>query len=752
MKENIEISQNDPPMLPDGCLPSDGQEKKDVEPLRVTARLRPLISNIIDVLLSVRKESSGGTEEATVLSPARPPPLFRDTTPCAERLSARYSLLPSKNPSELACATTHLSEQQIILLLFSCREYFLHCESTLVRVEAPVRICGDVHGQWEDLLRILDATGFPADVRETCPQQEKTYTSNLVDGDKIDWPRTTSAREKSKFFQDEKTPRPLQLPSPGVSPPKEWTSTDVPPTARKRSASDGRLSPPRSESDSGGRPLKRRRAVSLVSIDRLAQAYRCNLTASNPLSTINCKPISSPPRSSMISSPPRSIAQTGPKRRSSLLRAKPRSPIGEDEDDASRLLSEIISPKDRHSIETSGSSLSPKKLSVSEGTGRDARSSGSRDTPAGMMRSVESKVVSPGSRRKPPLSQQLAFYSPEDFLISSPRKSAHSQRKIKLDFATPSVSPDKIPLVVNEKNKGGAIMQSFRSSILQRFASKASSDDEAMSKERLSPNVAPPSLEDVSPVENGSPKPESDKFVEVPKLIAAAPRFESVSYLFLGDYVDRGLRSLDVICLLLALKLKFPQNMTLLRGNHECPAINRIYGFYDECKRKFSVKLWRTFIDAFNCLPVAAVVSGKIFCCHGGLSPDLKRLDQVNSEIIRPTSVPGSGLLCDLLWSDPDQDVCGWGTNERGISVTFGPDVVAEFCRKTGIDLVVRAHQVVQDGYEFFANRRLVTIFSAPNYCGEFDNAGAVLLVGGQLKCSFHVLKPWEDGDRKRER
>ncbi|EOA13736.1 hypothetical protein CARUB_v10026814mg [Capsella rubella] len=215
----------------------------------------------------------------------------------------------------------------------------------------------------------------------------------------------------------------------------------------------------------------------------------------------------------------------------------------------------------------------------------------------------------------------------------------------------------------------------------------------------------------------------------------------TANYLFLGDYVDRGKQSLETICLLLAYKIKYPENFFLLRGNHECASINRIYGFYDECKRRFSVRLWKVFTDSFNCLPVAAVIDDKILCMHGGLSPDLTNVEQIKN-IKRPTDVPDSGLLCDLLWSDPSKDVKGWGMNDRGVSYTFGPDKVAEFLIKNDMDLICRAHQVVEDGYEFFADRQLVTIFSAPNYCGEFDNAGAMMSVDESLMCSFQILKP----------
>ena len=106
---------------------------------------------------------------------------------------------------------------------------------------------------------------------------------------------------------------------------------------------------------------------------------------------------------------------------------------------------------------------------------------------------------------------------------------------------------------------------------------------------------------------------------------------------------------------------------------------------------------------------------------------------------MRPTDVPDQGLLCDLLWSDPDKDITGWGENDRGVSFTFGVEVVSKFLHKHDLDLICRAHQVVEDGYEFFAKRQLVTLFSAPNYCGEFDNAGAMMSVDETLMCSFQV-------------
>jgi len=213
------------------------------------------------------------------------------------------------------------------------------------------------------------------------------------------------------------------------------------------------------------------------------------------------------------------------------------------------------------------------------------------------------------------------------------------------------------------------------------------------------------------------------------------------NYLFLGDYVDRGKQSLETVTLLFSYKSKFPENFFLLRGNHECSAITRIYGFYDECKRRYNIKLWKTFCDVFNCMSVCALIDDKIMCMHGGLSPEIKSFDQIR-RLVRPTDVPDTGMICDLLWADPDKEVTGWEESDRGVSFIFGPDVVGNFLKKHDMDLICRAHQVVEDGYEFFAKRQLITLFSAPNYCGEFDNSGAMMSVDDSLMCSFKVLKP----------
>ena len=200
----------------------------------------------------------------------------------------------------------------------------------------------------------------------------------------------------------------------------------------------------------------------------------------------------------------------------------------------------------------------------------------------------------------------------------------------------------------------------------------------------------------------------------------------NANFLFLGDYVDRGKQSLETILLLFCYKLKFPENFFLLRGNHECANVTRVYGFYDECKRRCNIKVWKTFVDTFNCLPIAAIVAGKIFCVHGGLSPSLTHMDDIR-QIARPTDVPDYGLLNDLLWSDPADMETDWEANERGVSYCFGKKVIMEFLQRHDFDLVCRAHMVVEDGYEFFNDRILVTVFSAPNV--SFPNQRSCLLL-----------------------
>ncbi len=214
----------------------------------------------------------------------------------------------------------------------------------------------------------------------------------------------------------------------------------------------------------------------------------------------------------------------------------------------------------------------------------------------------------------------------------------------------------------------------------------------------------------------------------------------SSTILFLGDYVDRGDSSLEVIALLFLLKIKYPRHIYLTRGNHECHTINMMYGFYEECQKKSNLMVWKACNKVFTLLPIAAIVNKKIFCVHGGISPKLEDVKVINL-IKKGTKVPDAGLLCDLLWSDPGTHSDNWAANDRGASVTFNNDAVTKFMIKNNIDLICRAHQCVDGGYEFSFGHKLVTVFSAPNYC-DYANSGAVMKVDKDLSCSFVILRP----------
>ncbi|KRZ85401.1 Serine/threonine-protein phosphatase beta isoform [Trichinella sp. T8] len=168
-----------------------------------------------------------------------------------------------------------------------------------------------------------------------------------------------------------------------------------------------------------------------------------------------------------------------------------------------------------------------------------------------------------------------------------------------------------------------------------------------------------------------------------------------VRYLFLGDYIDRGYRNLEVIALLFTLKILYPEAVFLLRGNHEALPVNRNYGFKREVRnRGFSTLFWLTAQITFNCLPLAAVIASKIFCAHGGISPFLKDFDQIRN-FQRPLNVPSDGLITDLLWADPSDDTENFALNEiRNTSVMYGKNAVMQFCKDFSIDLIIRAHEI----------------------------------------------------------
>ena len=208
--------------------------------------------------------------------------------------------------------------------------------------------------------------------------------------------------------------------------------------------------------------------------------------------------------------------------------------------------------------------------------------------------------------------------------------------------------------------------------------------------------------------------------------------FEGRRFLFLGDYVDRGSNSIEVMVLLAALKVVYPERVYLIRGNHETRPINELYGFFDECLDKGMTEFWEACNDMFGSLPLAATIqeaNRKIFCVHGGLSKELTTLDKIR-EVKRPIYEVDEGLVADLLWSDPRKDgLDGWLESDRGISFQFGEDVVKKFNSENGIDTVVRAHEFVHGVELPFNNDSMVTLFSASNYYSDESNDGAIMII-----------------------
>jgi protein phosphatase len=237
---------------------------------------------------------------------------------------------------------------------------------------------------------------------------------------------------------------------------------------------------------------------------------------------------------------------------------------------------------------------------------------------------------------------------------------------------------------------------------------------------------------------------------------------DSTDYLFLGDYVDRGSFSLETVCLLFALKCRYPQQIHLIRGNHEDPTINSIYGFRDECQRKLREdseepdSCWNRFNRAFEWMPVGAVIEDRILCLHGGIGGAINSVQEIN-DLRRPLHVaqipqtPLEQRVTDLLWSDPsDSDaITGVTLNETrdpdgtGRIVKYGPDRVQDFLEANApLSMILRAHECVMDGFERFANGHLITVFSATDYCGHHKNAGALLFVRRDLTIVPKLIYP----------
>ncbi len=240
---------------------------------------------------------------------------------------------------------------------------------------------------------------------------------------------------------------------------------------------------------------------------------------------------------------------------------------------------------------------------------------------------------------------------------------------------------------------------------------------------------------------------------------------EAYDYLFLGDYVDRGSHSLETICLLMSLKVKYPDQVHLLRGNHEDRWINNAFGFADECSMRLGedptdpASIFSKINEVFDWLPLSAVIEDKLICLHGGIGSTLITVKQIE-ELKRPLDVvhevqnAEQQLIVDVLWSDPTDTDHDLGIqpnyirdpNSTGNIVKFGPDRVDQFLVKNGLYIILRGHECVMDGFERFAGGSLITIFSATDYCGRHKNAGAVLFITRKFEIVPKLIYPLNDG------
>ncbi|EAR82035.1 serine/threonine protein phosphatase 2A (macronuclear) [Tetrahymena thermophila SB210] len=232
------------------------------------------------------------------------------------------------------------------------------------------------------------------------------------------------------------------------------------------------------------------------------------------------------------------------------------------------------------------------------------------------------------------------------------------------------------------------------------------------------------------------------QFHDLIELFRIGGKPPDTNYLFMGDYVDRGSNSVETVSLIFSLKVRFKDRVTILRGNHENREINKIYGFYDECYKKYgNENVWKYFTDVFLYLPLTALIESQLFCLHGGLSPAIENLDQIRS-LNRFQELPHEGPMCDLLWSDPDDQRTGWGLSPRGAGWTWGHDITEKFIHQNKLKLIARAHQLVMDGYQHVHNKKCVTIFSAPNYCYRCGNQASIMEVDDGLKLNYMQFEP----------
>eukprot|EP01119_Soliformovum_irregulare_P021348 TRINITY_DN7087_c0_g2_i1.p1 TRINITY_DN7087_c0_g2~~TRINITY_DN7087_c0_g2_i1.p1 ORF type:complete len:310 (+),score=52.77 TRINITY_DN7087_c0_g2_i1:721-1650(+) len=221
------------------------------------------------------------------------------------------------------------------------------------------------------------------------------------------------------------------------------------------------------------------------------------------------------------------------------------------------------------------------------------------------------------------------------------------------------------------------------------------------------------------------------------------------NYVFMGDYVDRGMYGIETITYLFLLKAMFPHRVTLIRGNHESRSITQMYGFYDEIMNKYgNPSVWQLCCSVFDYLNIAALIEGQILCLHGGLSPELPTIDKMRT-LSRAQEIPHKGPLCDMMWSDPEE-VETWEANLRGAGYYFGAKVTKQFNHNNGLDLIARSHQLVEEGFKYMFDDSLVTVWSAPNYCGRCGNVASVMAIDDQMDRDFKIFSESTEANKRK--
>jgi len=214
------------------------------------------------------------------------------------------------------------------------------------------------------------------------------------------------------------------------------------------------------------------------------------------------------------------------------------------------------------------------------------------------------------------------------------------------------------------------------------------------------------------------------------------------SYLFLGDLVDRGEFSLETVTLVFALKVLYPKNVHIIRGNHEFDFLCSRSGFLSEIEKVYqNSKVYDMFLSAFGMMPLAAVIQGDILCVHGGIGPSIEKIEQIK-EIQRPIYEFCDGILDSLIWSDPSDSILFYEPSSRGSGYFFGERSTQEFLQKNNLKMMIRAHECVHDGFQYMFDGKLLTVFGASNYCGLVSNSSAVLIIDHDGTMTTHQFSP----------